>query len=289
VHAAGAADLIELLHGRRLAVLTGAGVSTESGIPDYRSPEALLRPRTPIHGPEFARSARVRRRYWARAMAGWDRLRAARPGPSHLAIAELERKGRLTGLITQNVDRLHHAAGSRRVIELHGALAEVMCLACGVLEERDAVQARMRAQNPGWSGDAGRAAPDGDAELDDDAVSAFVPPTCLVCGGAIKPRVVFFGDNVPRPIVEAAFALVEEADALLVVGTSLAVFSGYRFLRRAAERGLPIAVVNRGQVRGEELAACKVDALAGPTLAALAAAPAGVTPAASPAGAAGRS
>lgn len=269
-------DLLEQLRGRRFAVLTGAGVSTESGIPDYRSPDAAARDRKPIQGPEFVRSAALRRRYWARAMAGWERFRLARPGASHIALAELEERGLVSDLVTQNVDRLHHAAGSRRVTELHGALAEVVCLDCGVKDDRDAVQARMREQNPGWLdgpaalGRVARVAPDGDAELPDSLIDAFVSPVCVQCGGVLKPNVVFFGHNVAKPVVDEAYAAVARADALLVAGTSLAVFSGYRFLLRASELSIPIVIVNRGPVRGEERAAVKVEASTGETLATIA-------------------
>ena len=262
--------LAQLLRGRRIVVLTGAGVSTESGIPDYRGPEARQRARRPIHGPEFVHSEAIRRRYWARSMVGWETFRRAQPGPAHLAIACLETRGIVKSVITQNVDRLHHAAGSRCVIELHGALAEVGCLACGALEDRDAVQSRMREANRLWHDGAARVAPDGDADLDDAAVAAFEAPACLRCGGALKPRVVFFGENVARAVVDEAFASVDAAEALLVAGTSLAVFSGYRFLRRAAERGIPVAIVNRGPVRGEEHAEVKIDASTGAALAELA-------------------
>jgi NAD-dependent deacetylase sirtuin 4 len=261
--------LAELLRGGRVAVLTGAGVSTESGIPDYRSPEALGRPRRPIPGPEFVRSEFLRRRYWARAMAGWNSFRRARPGASHHAIAQLEMRGVVSRVITQNVDRLHRAAGSRDVIELHGALAEVACLDCSGVEDRDAVQVRMVAANLAWAGrkavDA-VAAPDGDADLADDVIATFEVPTCTACGGVLKPCVVFFGENVPRRVVDEAFAAVDGADGLLVAGTSLAVFSGYRFLRRAAERAAWIAIVNRGPVRGEEHAALKIEASTGAVL-----------------------
>lgn len=265
-------ELVQCIGGRRIVVLTGAGVSTESGIPDYRSPEAAKRPRRPLHGPEFVKNAELRRRYWARAMVGWERFRQARPGRAHQAIADLEAKGHVASLITQNVDRLHHAAGSREVIELHGALAETVCLECGALEARDDLQARMRALNPQWIDGATPMAPDGDADLPDDLVASFVVPVCLRCDGPLKPNVVFFGHNVPRPIVDQAFSVVDSAEALLVAGTSLAVFSGYRFLRRAVERGIPVAIVNRGPVRGEEHAAVKVDASTGETLGALASA-----------------
>ncbi len=258
--------LAERLRGRRVVALTGAGVSTESGIPDYRSPEALARARRPIQGPEFVRSAAVRRRYWARAAAGWESFRRARPGAAHHAIARLEARGVVAGVITQNVDRLHHAAGSRRVIELHGALAEVVCLECGALEDRDSVQERMRMANRAWLEAAARVAPDGDAEVADDHVASFEVPACVRCSGVVKPRVVFFGESVARSVVDEAFRVVERCEVLLVAGTSLAVFSGYRFLRRAAELGIPIAIVNRGPVRGEELAELKVEGSTGAVL-----------------------
>ncbi len=261
--------LVELARGRRVVALTGAGVSTESGIPDYRSPAALERPRHPIHGPDFIRSATVRRRYWARAFVGWPRFRLAEPGPAHHALAALERHGTLAGIVTQNVDRLHRSAGSRDVIELHGALAEVVCLECGVLENRDAVQARLHASNRALVAHSADVAPDGDADLPPELVDDFAVVACEACGGVLKPRVVFFGENVARAVVDAAYALVESAELLLVVGSSLAVFSGYRFLVRAAEREIPIAIVNRGPVRGEERATLKVEASTGETLAAL--------------------
>jgi len=186
----------------------------------------------------------------------------------------MERAGIVSGLITQNVDRLHHKAGSRRVIELHGALAEVVCLDCGRVDSRAELQHRMSLANPGWLNRERRsteAAPDGDAELTDEAaIRAFVVPGCAACGGSLKPNVVFFGENVPRPTVEAAYARVEEADALLVVGTSLTVFSGYRFVRRASERGLPIAMINLGATRGDPLVDARLDARAGEALPALA-------------------
>jgi NAD-dependent SIR2 family protein deacetylase len=261
-----ASSLAPILSGRRVAVLTGAGVSTESGIPDYRGPEASARRRMPIQGPDFVRSPATRQRYWARAMIGWERFRQARPGAAHEALAQLEARGRITRIITQNVDRLHQAAGSRNVIELHGALAEVVCVACGALEDRDAVQARLRAANPAWSDRAGPVAPDGDADLPDDAVAGFQVPPCTGCGGALRPRVVLFGENVARSIVDEAFASIDACEALLVAGTSLAVYSGYRFLRRAAERGVPIAIVNRGPVRGQEHARAKVEGSTGAVL-----------------------
>ncbi|MGO9710308.1 MAG: NAD-dependent protein deacetylase [Polyangiaceae bacterium] len=263
-------QLCALARGKSVVALTGAGLSTESGIPDYRSPEALAKPRRPIHGPEFVRSEAVRRRYWARSALGWERLRGAEPNAGHRALAALERSGVVAHVITQNVDRLHRKGGSRSVTELHGALAEVACLACGALEDRDALQERILALNPGWASPDVPTAPDGDADLATDSVERFLVPECLGCGGVLKPRVVFFGDNVPRAIVDEAFGATEAAGLLLVVGSSLAVYSGYRFLRRAVERRIPVAIVNRGQVRGEEHAVLKIEASTGVTLDALA-------------------
>lgn len=265
------ARLVALARGRRIVALTGAGVSTESGIPDYRGPAAMARPRKPIHGPDFVRSAAVRRRYWARAFVGWPRFRRAEPGAAHRALAKLEACGALTGIVTQNVDRLHHAAGSRRVVELHGALAEVTCLACGAVEDRDAVQSRMLERNRDLASLAAEMAPDGDADLPAEIVERFEVVACERCGGVLKPRVVFFGENVARAVVDEAFALTDAAELLIVAGSSLAVFSGYRFLVRAAEKRIPIAIVNRGAVRGEERASLKLDASTGEVLSALAA------------------
>jgi NAD-dependent SIR2 family protein deacetylase len=194
----------------------------------------------------------VRRRYWARATLGWERFSGARPNAAHHALASLERGGQLAGVITQNVDRLHHAAGSTRVVELHGALAEVPCLACARVEPRASVHARLLAENPGWVSRATaelRLAPDGDAELPDDAVEVFRVVTCLACGGALKPDVVFFGGTVADVTLAAAWSLFDDGQVLLVVGSSLTVYSGFRFVRRAAERGVPVGVINVGPTR----------------------------------------
>ncbi len=258
--------LVKLLRGRRIVVLTGAGCSTESGIPDYRGPGTRARARNPIQHMEFLSRPEVRARYWARSLIGWPRFSMARPNAAHHALAALERDGHVLGLITQNVDRLHHAAGSARIIELHGALAEVRCLSCGEREPRASVQERLLALNPGFMEHQVELRPDGDAELPVEAVHSFRVADCTHCGGALKPDVVFFGDNVPRPIVDAAFAMLEEGDALLVVGSSLAVFSGYRFVLRAAERHMPIGMINIGECRGEELADVRVEARAGEVL-----------------------
>lgn len=258
--------LVGLLRGRRIVVLTGAGCSTESGIPDYRGPGTRARARNPIQHMEFLSRPEVRARYWARALIGWPRFSSARPNAAHQTLAELERDGYVLGLITQNVDRLHHAAGSSRVIELHGALADVRCLSCGERVARKDVQERLLALNPGFLEQQVEMRPDGDAELPVEAVSSFRVADCEHCGGALKPDVVFFGDNVPRPTVDAAFAMLEEGDALLVVGSSLAVFSGYRFVLRAAERHMPIGMINIGESRGAELADVCVEARAGEVL-----------------------
>ncbi|MFP2929295.1 NAD-dependent protein deacetylase [Pyxidicoccus sp. 3LG] len=265
--ATGGVDaLTSLLRGRRITVLTGAGCSTESGIPDYRGPGTRARARNPIQHREFLTRPEIRARYWARSLLGWPRFSSARPNAAHHALAEMERSGLVTGLITQNVDRLHHAAGSSRVIELHGALSRVRCLDCGAQEARAELQERLLALNPDFSHHVLELRPDGDAELSSELLHSFRVPACLTCGGTLKPDVVFFGDNVPLPTVEEAFSLVEEGDALLVVGSSLAIFSGYRFLVRASERRMPIAILNIGECRGVELADVRVEARAGDVL-----------------------
>ncbi|ADO70519.1 NAD-dependent protein deacetylase [Stigmatella aurantiaca] len=258
--------LVRLMRGRRAVVLTGAGCSTESGIPDYRGPGTRARARNPIQHMEFLHRAEVRTRYWARSLLGWPRFSSAQPNAAHHALATLERAGHVQGLITQNVDRLHHAAGSTRVIELHGALAEVRCLTCHTREARASLQERLLALNPGFLEHVVEFRPDGDAELSTETLHAFRTADCLHCDGPLKPDVVFFGDNVPRPTVDAAFALLEEGDVLLVVGSSLAIFSGYRFVTRAAERGMPIALVNIGECRGAALANVVLEARAGEVL-----------------------
>ena len=254
------APLLDLLRGRRAVVLAGAGCSTESGIPDYRGPDA--RPRSPIQYQEFVRSEAARTRYWARSAVGWTRFSAARPNTGHFAMAELEEAGAVRGIITQNVDGLHHAAGSRRVVELHGSLASVRCLSCSTISPRDAFQRRLMSMNGDWAdrlrGEVEQA-PDGDAELPAWAMEAFRVPACEACGGVIKPDVVFFGENVPREWVEDAWRLFAEGDVLLVAGSSLTVYSGRRFIYRAQQDGVPIAIVNIGPTRADEMAAAKVE------------------------------
>jgi len=253
-----------LADGRRIVALVGAGLSTDSGIPDYRG--AGRPPRTPLQHRDFLASAATRRRYWARSFLGWPRVSAAAPNQGHRAIAALEEAGRLGGVITQNVDGLHQRAGSRRVVELHGALARVRCLGCGAVESRADSQERLAALNAGWRGAADAIAPDGDADLDAAALAGFVVADCLACGGILKPDVVFFGDNVARPVLDEAWRLFDEAELLLVLGSSLTVWSGYRFVRRAAERGVPVAIVNLGPTRGDPLATVRLDAALGTVL-----------------------
>jgi NAD-dependent SIR2 family protein deacetylase len=260
-------SLRDLLHGKRVCVLTGAGISTESGIPDYRGPGAAVRKRAPIQHREFLEQPSMRARYWARSMLGWPKFRAFEPNEAHRALAQW--KG-VTGLITQNVDRLHHKAGSQSVIELHGALADVRCMTCARHFDRDALQVRLEHDNAHLVGVDFTLFADGDADLPDDVVNGFVVPTCEACGGVLKPDVVFFGDSVPRPRVELAFGALDAAEVLLVVGSSLTVFSGYRFVLRAKERAMPIAVVNLGPTRADEEATLKLEARAGEVLPALA-------------------
>jgi len=257
--------LVSLCRGRRILALTGAGCSTESGIPDYRGEGTRARARNPVRFDVYVADPHARARYWARAVLGWPSFSAARPNVGHEALARLEHAGLVRAVITQNVDGLHRAAGSREVVELHGALAEVRCLACGAIESRADLQARLLALNPGWLGHEAAIAPDGDADLD-MFPHEFRVADCLVCAGSLKPNVVFFGEQVPTAIVERAYALVDEAELLLVLGSSLAVFSGLRFVKRAAARGLPIAIVNIGPTRGDPLATIKLEAPLGELL-----------------------
>ncbi len=263
-------DLVALVTGRRLAVLAGAGISTESGIPDYRGPQTRHVERRPIQYDDFVRDAAARQRYWGRASRGWARMAAAEPNAGHRALARLEAAGVVTGVVTQNVDGLHQAAGSRRVVELHGALDRVVCLACARVWPRAEVQSQIAARNPGWLGlevPADRVAPDGDTEVE---VAAFDPPACPACGGVLKPDVVFFGESVPKPRVAAAAGLVRQAEVLLVVGSSLTVYSGYRFVRQADKEGTPVGIVTLGETRGHRHAAVALDARLGDALPALA-------------------
>ncbi len=254
---------------RRIAVLTGAGISTESGIPDYRGPKGALRRRIPIRYHQFLSDPDGRRLYWARSAVGWPRAASAGPNAAHFALARLEETGLITSIITQNVDGLHQEAGSKAVIELHGSLSRVVCLGCGSRESRASVQQRIEELNPSCKDRRAEPAPDGDAELPRSLTEEFKVPSCTECGGLLKPDVVFFGENVAKATVDRAFEAVESAEALLIAGTSLTVYSGLRFLDRAAKKGIPAVLVNMGEVRGAHLAAIHVEARLGEALPAL--------------------
>jgi NAD-dependent SIR2 family protein deacetylase len=269
---ANAEDLACLVQrADRLFVLTGAGCSTESGIPDYRDVDGEWKHRRPVQFTDFVGDEHVRQRYWARSMVGWRRVGGARPNLAHRALADLERSGRVHWVVTQNVDRLHQRAGSRRVTDLHGRIDRVVCLECGRLNERGVLQSRLVAENPDWADLDAVSAPDGDALLEDRDFRSFRVPGCEACGGMLKPDVVFFGEGVPKPRVTEAMERLTESDALLVVGSSLMVWSGYRFARLAAEAGIPVAALNLGRTRADDLLTVKVSGSCGETLQALAA------------------
>jgi NAD-dependent SIR2 family protein deacetylase len=252
--------LVAVLAGRRVAVLTGAGISTDSGIPDYRGPDSP--PSNPMTILQFTSDPLFRRRYWARNHVGWQHMDNTLPNAGHRALATLERAGVVTGVITQNVDLLHTKAGSATVVNLHGTYAQVACLNCGYTMSRAALAEQLEALNPGFIERAeavgGLAvAPDADAVVADTASFRYLD--CPSCGGMLKPDIVYFGENVPKDRVAQAYSLIEDADALLVAGSSLTVYSGYRFVRHAVALGIPIAIVNRGPTRGDDLATVKVD------------------------------
>ncbi len=254
-HSSAAAGLREFLATHeRIAVLTGAGCSTGSGIPDYRDDLGNWKHRQPMYFAEFRNSAAARRRYWARSFAGWRRIADARPNAAHAALASLEEQGRVSTVITQNVDNLHRRAGSRNVIDLHGVLHRVRCLDCAAVTQRARLQERLAELNAGWRAAHAALAPDGDAQLADADLPDFVIADCEGCGGVLKPDVVFFGESVPAERVAEARDSVLAADALLVVGSSLMVLSGFRFARMASDAGLPVAILNRGVTRADAMA-----------------------------------
>lgn len=263
------ADVVDVLRGRRLAVLTGAGVSTDSGIPDYRGPDSP--PRTPMTFQQFTGDERFRRHYWARNHVGWRHVGRTQPNAGHLALAQMERDGTVLGLITQNVDLLHEAAGSRNVIDLHGRYDRVVCLSCHRVIARTELAQRLEDLNPHFADEVAdvEIAPDADAVV--ERTSHFVVADCAVCGGMLKPDIVYFGETVPRERVERAYAMVDDADALLVAGSSLQVQSGLRFVRHAAQTGKPVVIVNRGTTRGDRHATVTLHAGTSETLSALAA------------------
>ncbi|MBO3083053.1 NAD-dependent protein deacetylase [Cellulomonas fengjieae] len=262
--ASSLAEVVEVLAGHRLAVLTGAGVSTDSGIPDYRGPDSP--PRTPMTYQQFVADEAFRRHYWARNHVGWRHVHRTMPNAGHRALATMEQRGVVTGVITQNVDLLHEAAGSRNVIDLHGRYDRVRCLSCGTVISRAELADRLDALNPGFEAQVAdiEIAPDADAVI--EQTSGFVVADCSACGGMLKPDIVYFGENVPRERVERAFAMVDAADALLVAGSSLTVQSGLRFVRHAAQTGKPVVVVNRGATRGDKYASVTLDAGTSETL-----------------------
>ncbi|MFE5308584.1 NAD-dependent protein deacetylase [Isoptericola sp. NPDC056573] len=275
VHHGTIDDAVRLLQGSTVTALTGAGVSTDSGIPDYRSPDSPKR--APMTYQQFVADEAFRRHYWARNHVGWQVVHRTEPNAGHRALARLEGRGVVRGVITQNVDLLHEDAGSRHVIDLHGRYDRVICLQCGRVISRAHLAERLDALNPGFVEsvlDDGATVADIETAPDADAVieqtSHFVPAACEFCGGVLKPEIVYFGENVPRERVQRAYALVDDADALLVAGTSLTVMSGLRFVRHAAKADKPVVIVNRGETRGDPLATLKVDDGVTETLVALA-------------------
>lgn len=249
-----------------VTVLTGAGVSSASGIPEYRDRNGNWKHAKPVQFADFRNSAAVRRRYWARSFAGWNRIQTAVPNAAHRALARLEQLGVCRHLVTQNVDGLHQRAGQRRVTDLHGRLDAVMCLQCGHRIDRQRWQSGLASANPGWDDRVATIKPDGDVELVAGDERSFVVPSCKLCGGIMKPDVVFFGESVPRDRVDTARDAIAGSGGLLVVGSSLMVFSGFRFARLALETGKPVAIVNEGRTRADDMAALKIEADGGNTL-----------------------
>ena len=250
----------------RIFVLTGAGISTASGIPDYRGPDGLWKRTAPSTYQAFIRDPAMRRRYWMRSFVGWPAVARARPNRAHEALVELESRGRTTALVTQNVDGLHSCAGQRTVIDLHGRIDQVICLDCGARAARAEVQRNLADANPDWTSLSAAIAPDGDADFEHADASGFRSPRCICCGGLLKPDVVFFGEGVPGERVRRAMAAIGSADAMLVVGSSLMVYSGYRFATAAADAGKPIAAINLGRTRADEILTLKVSARCANTL-----------------------
>jgi len=267
----GTSDLrpvAELVAGGGVVVLSGAGISTESGIPDYRGESGSLRTHTPMTYGDFVASESGRRRYWARSHLGWRTIARAAPNDGHRAVATLQARGYLSGVITQNVDGLHQAAGARDVIELHGNLDRVICLNCRTTSAREALARRLRLANAEFEGEATRINPDGDVELPDAVVQTFHVVSCEACTtGVLKPDVVFFGENVPKSRVERCYRLIDDAEAVLVLGSSLTVMSGFRFVRHAAKAGKPVLIINQGVTRGDPYAVHRVNLPLGQALA----------------------
>ncbi len=270
-------DLVALVLAGDVAVLSGAGLSTESGIPDYRGATGARRRAAPMTYADFTGGAAARQRYWARSHLGWRTIAQATPNAGHHAVTALQREGLLAGILTQNVDGLHTAAGASDVVELHGNLSRVVCLSCGAVTARSELDLRLREANAAWGWASSLVQADGDVELPDEAVEEFRVVGCRACGGLLKPDVVFFGEAVPRERGETGFALVHRSRLLLVLGSSLTVMSGYRFVLRAAKLGVPVAIVTQGSTRGDAYAALRLDAALGEVLPQLAYAAAGRT------------
>ena len=261
--------LVDLLREGGAVVLSGAGLSTESGIPDYRGPSGQQRRGQPMTYQTFTGSEEARQRYWARSHLGWRHIAGAAPNAGHQAVAELEKRGHVSAVITQNVDGLHQAAGAEDVTELHGSLHRVTCLSCWERTPRERLHERLAAANPGWdSADDITVNPDGDVALEE--TGGFTVVDCEACGGILKPDVVFFGENVPKPRAARCYELVDAARSLVVLGSSLAVMSGLRYVRHAAKRDIPVVIVNQGATRGDELATARLNAPLGATLTAVA-------------------
>ena len=252
------AELAHFMRGHKALVLTGAGISTDSGIPDYRGPKSIRIQRRPIWYRDFVDNADARRRYWSRSAIGWPKIGSARPNGAHRVLAEMEKARTISGIVTQNVDGLHQTAGSLHVLELHGSLANALCLQCRRMEPRDLLQNRLLLLNPGWEKHSASAAPDGDAELPREVIDSFKIPSCRHCGGVMKPDVTFFGENAQKDRVKNALSMLEHAEALLVLGSSLAVYSGYRFPLKAIEQSKPVLIVNAGPTRADHLATVRI-------------------------------
>ena len=268
----GLQPLIDFVHRHpRLLVITGAGCSTAAGIPDYRDEHGAWKRREPMRYPVFVGDALARQRYWARSMLGWRTMAGAQPTAAHHALAQLERAGRITLLVTQNVDGLHQAAGSNKVVDLHGRIDTVCCLGCGTRSPRRELQQKLMTRNPAWLTLDPHSLPDGDADLEGLDFATFDVPACPHCGGVLKPDVVFFGESVPRERVAAVRAALAQADAVLVAGSSLMVYSGYRFVEEAVKAGKPVVAVNRGRTRADPLLSLKVEEDVGKALQSLAA------------------
>ena len=242
-----------------VTVLTGAGISLSSGLPVYRDDQGNWAHSKPVQGPAFRKDYLTRQRYWCRSYVGWPTFESAQPNAAHNEIAALEHDGPFSTVITQNVDNLHQLAGSKELVSLHGRLSEVVCLQCGDISTRQALQARLQSNNPGFQTTQFRTAPDGDAQIDDQRIEQFTPVNCKKCNGILKPDVVFFGDNVPKPRVQYSMDKVLESGALLCIGTSLMVFSGFRFCKAAKSEGIPIVIINTGTTRADEIATLKIN------------------------------